>query len=246
MAYSFTSIKEFHQCPKRWYENRILKRWEFKETEATKFGTRVHKALEEAALANRGEPAATLPYSLSMYQPLADAIQSAKEQGNVVVPEQVIGMTYDGKGVLGRTDIWWANDVKIAGICDITILTPDYSYAKLGDYKTGSSKYPDMEQLDLMALLTFTEYPTVQTIEAMLMFVKEGTTYPARPKVYQRSDMAEINSTFDGYIADIENHKAQNHFPDNGGNPLCGWCVVEDCPFYQEFLPIRLRKERKS
>lgn len=246
MAYSYTSIKEFHQCPKRWYENRILKRWPFKETEATQYGNKVHKALEEAARANVGDPAATLPYSLSGYQYLADAIQRAKASGMVAIPEQTIGMTYDGNGVRGRKDIWWGSDVKIAGICDISLLTNDFSYARIGDYKTGSDKYPDIEQLDLMALLTFVEYPTVQTIDAMLMFVKQKSTYPTTPKRYTREDMKEINDRFDVYITDIEQHKSENHFPDNGGNALCGWCVVEDCPFYKEFLPVRLRKERNK
>lgn len=246
MAYSFTSIKEFHQCPKRWYETRILKRWAFVETEATIYGSKVHKALEDAARAEPHEPAATLPYSLSQYQPLADAIQTAKASGMVVIPEQTVGMTYEGYGIRGREDIWWAKDIKIAGMCDISLLTKDYTYARIGDYKTGSDKYPNMEQLDLMALLTFTEYPTLQTIDAMLMFIKVGTTYPATPKRYTRDDMPEINARFDGYIADIEEHKARERFPDNGGNVLCAWCPVTDCPFHEEFLPIRLKKERKG
>ena len=239
MAYSFTALSQFEQCPKKYYETRVLKKWKQPESEEMQYGTKVHKALEDYALTQ-----APLPLSLSQYQPYADALDEARAAGMVIAPEQTIGVTYDGQGVKGRSDIWWADDVKLAGISDLTLLTSDLSYARIADYKTGSAKYPKMEQLDLMAYLTFVEYPTVQTIDAMLLFVKVKEVYPHQPERYTRDDMADIAQVFDQKIAQVEVAKATGQWADNGGNPLCGWCEVLDCPFHQEFKHLKERKRK--
>lgn len=240
MAYSYTAIKQYQQCPKQYHEVRVLKRWPTKQSPEMIYGEAVHLALENAA---QGAP---LPLRFEHLQPYVDGIKTAIARGHQVIPENTIGVTYDGRGVRGREDIWWAKDVKIAGKADITIISPDQTSARIGDYKTGSDKYPDMEQLDLMAYFTFVEYPTIQNIEALLMFTKVGTVYPYQPAKYNREqDMPVIAERWDGYIAAVEQAKATNHWPDNGGNPLCGWCAVTSCPFYDEFVGIRLKKERK-
>lgn len=241
MAHSYTAIKQYQQCPKQYYEVRVLKKWPTKQSPEMIYGDAVHSALENAARYDE-----VLPVRFAHLQPYVDGIKAAIAAGWQAIPENTIGVTYDGKGVLGRKDIWWAKDVKIAGKADITLIRPDGLFARIGDYKTGSDKYPDMEQLDLMAYFTFVEYPAIQDIEAMLIYTKVGTTYPYQPARYNReTDMPVIAERWDGYIAAVENAKASNHWPDNGGNPLCGWCAVVSCPFHEEFVGIRLKKERK-
>ena len=44
-TWSFSSLKEFQQCPRKYYECRVAKNYTFKETEATIYGKEVHAAL---------------------------------------------------------------------------------------------------------------------------------------------------------------------------------------------------------
>ena len=47
LAHSYSSIKDFEGCARRYHEVRILKKFKSTDTEATLYGTAVHKAFEE-------------------------------------------------------------------------------------------------------------------------------------------------------------------------------------------------------
>ena len=46
-TWSFSSLKEYINCPKKYYEVRVAKNYVFKDTDATIYGKEVHKALED-------------------------------------------------------------------------------------------------------------------------------------------------------------------------------------------------------
>ena len=46
LAHSYSSIKQFENCPRQYNEVRILKKFKQANTEATLYGTAVHKAFE--------------------------------------------------------------------------------------------------------------------------------------------------------------------------------------------------------
>jgi len=47
LVHSYSSIKDFEGCPRRFHTVRILKQFKSKDTDATLYGTAVHKALED-------------------------------------------------------------------------------------------------------------------------------------------------------------------------------------------------------
>mgnify|MGYP003350775476 CR=1 FL=1 len=47
LSWSHSALKDYEGCPKRYQEVRVLKNFPFKETEATRYGTELHKAAEE-------------------------------------------------------------------------------------------------------------------------------------------------------------------------------------------------------
>jgi hypothetical protein len=57
------------------------------------------------------------------------------------------------------------------GIADLLIVDEDKGKAYCVDYKTGSAKYADMKQLELMALMIFEHFPAVKKVKAGLLFV---------------------------------------------------------------------------
>ena len=46
VSWSHSALKDYEGCPKRYQEVKVLKNFPFTETEATRYGNEVHKALE--------------------------------------------------------------------------------------------------------------------------------------------------------------------------------------------------------
>lgn len=46
IAWSHTALKDYEGCPRRYHEVRVLKKYPFQETEATRYGNDLHKAIE--------------------------------------------------------------------------------------------------------------------------------------------------------------------------------------------------------
>ena len=45
--WSFSSLKQFTNCPRQYYEVKVQRNFEIRETEQIKYGKEVHKALED-------------------------------------------------------------------------------------------------------------------------------------------------------------------------------------------------------
>jgi hypothetical protein len=157
--WSFSKIKAFEQCPLQFYNERVLKRFPQKESEAMLYGSLYHEAAEEYV--RDGTP---LPKSFEFSKPMLDNL-IAKDGDKLC--EQKMGLTKDLKPTgFYDTDVWWR------GIADLNIIDGEGAYTI--DYKTGSKKglrYADKGQLELMALSVFIHFPEVQTIKAGLLFV---------------------------------------------------------------------------
>ena len=95
------------------------------------------------------------------------------------------------------------------------------------DYKTGSNKYPDTDQLELMALLTFAHYPDIDKVNAALLFVvKESIT----KLTVRREDAEKLWWKYRERVAKIESsHSSGVWNPKQSG--LCKWCAVTSCEF---------------
>ena len=46
-TWSYSSLKQYQNCPRQYHEIKVLKNYTIKETEQMRYGTEVHKALEE-------------------------------------------------------------------------------------------------------------------------------------------------------------------------------------------------------
>ena len=69
IQWSFSSLKDFIGCPKRYQEVKVLKNYEFQPTAATTYGNKVHAALEAYV-----KDGAELPANYKQYQGYADGI----------------------------------------------------------------------------------------------------------------------------------------------------------------------------
>lgn len=216
MAYSYSAIKEFSQCHRKYYENRVLKRWPFSKTDAILYGEEVHKALEDYV----GSGIALGKHS--RFKDIADSWINLPGEKRVEFK-----MALDHS--LQPCD-FFAKDVYLRGIADIVVLNHAKNMAYIGDYKTGGAKYPDKDQLELMALMIFRYFPEITHVKAALLFVVHDIIITVE---YHKKYAKPTWTKWVGKINEIEAaHEAGvwNEKP----TALCPWCPVNDCPHWSE------------
>ena len=95
------------------------------------------------------------------------------------------------------------------------------------DWKSGNDKYPDVGQLELMALLMFARFPHIRRISSALMFLVKGTMFT------HKLDREEAPAAWQRYrerVAKLEAAHASGVWSPRQ-TPLCGWCPVQTCEF---------------
>ena len=84
LSHSFSAIKMYENCPKRYYHQRVLKEVKDQGGEATIWGERVHKFLED-----RLAKATELPQEVARYDPLCQSIVKLAIGGELLVEQQL-------------------------------------------------------------------------------------------------------------------------------------------------------------
>jgi len=157
ITWSYSSIKLFEQCPKKYYHLKVLKDVVEPPTQATDYGQQFHEAAE--FYIKNGTP---LPEPFKFAK---NALDGLKAMPGEKLCEYEMALT----GGLEPCDFndpkrWWR------GIADLIILNGEE--ARILDYKTGrSAKYADTGQLELMALAVFKHFPQIRRVRAGLLFV---------------------------------------------------------------------------
>jgi CRISPR/Cas system-associated exonuclease Cas4 (RecB family) len=215
IQWSFSSLKDFINCPKQYYHIKVAKDFEKKTTHQMLYGTEVHKACEDYV--RDGTP---LAKNYERFKPQLDALLTIDGQKYC---EHEMALTEDFKPCAFDSDTRW-----VRGIVDLLIV--DGADAYIVDYKTGSNRYPDPKQLKLMALMTYAHFPEVQSIKAGLLFVMHNTF------VTEEYDRKDVDKMWGSFLLDLKRLEVAygigTWFPKAG--PLCGWCPVNTCNFYRE------------
>jgi len=155
-TWSFSSLKDYINCPKQYQEVKVLKRYVKYPTEQMRYGTEVHKACEDYV-------ARDIPLAKN-YQRFQSTLDSLRAIPGVKYPEHQMALSSAKEPCAYGKGYW------VRGIVDLLIV--DGNEAFIIDYKTGkSAKYADTKQLKLLAACVFTHYPEVKVIKAGLLFV---------------------------------------------------------------------------
>jgi RecB family exonuclease len=156
-TWSFSSIKLFEQCPKKYYHLKVAKDYTEPPTDATTYGEEFHTAAE-FYVSDKAE----LPEHFEFARGALDKLKTL--QGEKLC-EYEMGLTEDLEPCkMNDPNVWWR------GIADLAIING--KKARVLDYKAGkSAKYADKDQLELMALAVFKHFPDVEEVDAALLFV---------------------------------------------------------------------------
>ena len=213
LAHSYSSIKDFEGCPRRYHTVRILKQFKSKDTEATLYGTAVHKAFED--FIKEGTP---LPAKFGAYEPFVTPL--AQAEGNIRCEERMaIRADFTPCGFFDK-DVWFR------GIPDYLAISPNGKVARVADYKTGkSSRFADTAQLELMAAMVMLHHPEVDTVKGVLLFVVIGDIIKAE---FKRAQLPSILSKWAGRAGAIE-AAVELGVWNPRASALCKFCPVSSC-----------------
>lgn len=213
-AWSYSSIKTFDQCPKKYYHLKILKDIKDTGSEATIYGQEVHKAAEDYI--KDGVP---IPEKFAYIRGVVEALgrKEGEKHTELRLGVKRIDGGYEPCKFLGK-GVWWR------GIADLVIIDGDTAYSV--DYKTSkNAKYADVKQLDLVAGGIFTHFPQVDKIRSALIFLVSNDVIK---KDHYREHMHNYLSTFDPLLDRLEVAEESGVWNAKSG-PLCRFCPVVSC-----------------
>ena len=113
VTWSHSSLKEYEGCPRRYHEVKVLKKFPFKDTEATLYGKEFHKAAEDYIKEGKD-----LPEAFMYAQGALDALN--KKEGRKLCEYQM-ALNIDLKPTG-----WFSEDVWVRGVADLLIVD-DYN-----------------------------------------------------------------------------------------------------------------------
>lgn len=214
ITWSYSSLKTFEQCPKKYYHLRVLKDVKDEGSEATIYGQEVHKAAEEYI--KTGTP---IPKKFEFLQDVCDAfnIIDGEKHCELKLGVKRTPTGYEPCGFFD-TDVWWR------GVADLVIINDNLGFSI--DYKTSkNAKYADMKQLDIVAAGLFTHFPQLEKVKSGLVFVVSGEFIH---KEHQASMRDSYFATFDEGLDRLAGAQESGVWNANSG-PLCKFCPVTSC-----------------
>ena len=161
-TWSHSALKDFKTCPRKYHETKVLKLYPNEDTPQTIYGKQVHEQAEWYI--RDGRP---LDKSFEFMKPVLDSLIAMP---GTKLCEHEMALTNALEPCDFNDENRW-----VRGIADLIILNEKEGTAKVIDYKTGSDKYPDPDQLTLMALMIFKHFPKIKSVSGALLFVLKGT-----------------------------------------------------------------------
>ncbi len=214
ITWSYSSLKTFEQCPKKYYHLKVVKDVKDEGSEATLYGQELHKAAEDYL--KEGTP---IPPKFGYVQDTVDAIKNipGEKHCELKLGVRKTDTGYEPCGFFDK-DVWWR------GIGDVIVVQDELAFSL--DYKTSkNAKYADLKQLDILAAALFTHFPQVKKIKSALAFVVSNEFVHKEPFAAMR------DSYFAAFEPDLDRLATAQEtgvWNTNTG-PLCKFCPVVSC-----------------
>jgi|SRR4249920_1394277 len=211
LAHSYSAIKQFEDCPQRYYRQRILKDVVDSGGEASIHGDRIHKYIEERLRSHT-----PLPDEAEKFEPLCRSIELAMGDKTEIFTEKELTLNER----LEPTD-WWAWDAWLRSKLDVLIMRGEK--ALVLDWKTGKRR-PDFFQMELFAAQVFKHFPQVNQVTTMLVWLRDMAS---DTETYHREkDSQRLWETILGKIRRIYDAAEHDVWPAKPSG-LCHYCPAQ-------------------
>jgi len=212
-SWSYSKIKNFETCPKRYFHVDVEKSVKEEESENLMWGNAVHEAL-----ARRLDKETELPPTMAEYEKWAQRILETPGQ---LLVEQKLAITKDF-----QPTTWFGNDAWFRGIGDVIKIID--RTALIVDWKTGKI-IEDGSQLALMAACVFAHHSQVIAVRSEFVWLKEDATTRAD---FKRDDMAQVWREILPRVSQLEQATQEMNFPPKPGGLCRRYCPVSACPHH--------------
>lgn len=210
-AWSYSSISDFLNCPRKYQLTRVTRQAKQEETEEIKWGITVHKSLEL-----RITEAKPLIPELVHMEPFMQVLE--RWPGDKLAEESTGRLCINDK--FEPVD-WFAKDAWCRGVVDIGVRSPDKKVVWQGDYKTGKRR-PGSTQLMLSAALRMHTEPEVEVVRTSYIWLK-GTKGKMDDDTHTRAQLPEIWQEFLPKVKKLEIAYQEDRWPPKPSG-LCPWC----------------------
>ena len=219
-SWSHTAVKDFEGCPRRYAEGRFYCRLPFVESEAMKWGNKVHKAAE---MLIKGQG----PIDQEALKPVEKYATAMIRSGNPIESELKITLTRDLKPTG-----WFAKDAWLRCAIDVVLMKLG-DVANLYDFKTGGKIRAEEDQLILNAAALSVVRPKVKLFRGSFIWTAHQEVTPIRPVT--KDEIPTIWAEYMAKVKRIEEAWKYKNFPARKSG-LCPYCGVTSCEYWR---PLR-------
>jgi len=221
VSVSWSRLKNFETCARRYHEIDILKNFKEKPSPELIYGNEMHDALRYRVSHNT-----PLPDGFAALEKWVEFITIDSSDPNVGIQvelELCIGKDLKPRDYKDFKEGWFR--------CKIDFLKlkhfPDYQLALAVDYKSGEPK-PDIPQLGLMAQAVFAHYPKVRACKTLYIWTKVDDT--TEENIYPR-DMVDLWGALNPRFQRLEDAHRNGNFPPTKSGLCKAWCAVTTCEY---------------
>lgn len=219
-SWSLSALQAYELCPRKYAAARFYYTTPYVESEAARWGNRVHKAAEDYInILARRTPAKRLDDTA--LAPVLSYVDAMFGAGLKPVAELEVTLNEQMKSVG-----WWDGDAWLRLKVDVVV--PAGNTIFIYDWKTGRPK-DDPDQLKLYIAAMHTAGHLAKVYDGRLIWLKDGTTSGLGGPI----GVKEIPNIWEGFLPRVRRIQLaweREQFPARR-NFLCRkWCEVKDCP----------------
>lgn len=213
-AWSFSALKSFETCPKKYYHENIAKDVPRTQSNIGDWGLRVHKAIE-----TRIKDGTPLPFEMKPYERLVEAVIAAP---GTTMAETKMALNRDY-----QPTAYFAKDVWLRAQGDAAKHVGDEF--KLIDWKLGKYNESWRDQGLVMARAVLSYLPEVRTVETTFVWLEVPDV---SGWMYTRENIVAPWTEILRRVAHLERARATTSFPATPNGLCARYCPVQSCPYW--------------
>lgn len=212
-AWSYSRLKAFETCPKRYYHYDVAKDVKEDESPHLREGSALHKAFEERVRDGKQLP---LPYA--HHEPMM--VKLIESPGDTLA-EQKLALTANFKPTgFFSANVWFRTVIDFCKVRPKSAVVVDYKSGKVTDDET---------QLALTAATLFHYAPGIEQVKAAFLFANNDRLVS---KTFHRDGLLGIWRDILPRVRRLEDATAENEYPPKPSGLCVKYCAVTSCPHY--------------
>jgi len=212
IPWSFSAIEAFELCPKKFYEEKITKKYKQSRSEVGDYGIDAHKSFEKYMLNDTA-----LPMDLRHHTRVLDKIKTIP---GTKLPEQKLAID-----IQYRPTGFFDTDVYCRAVVDYAAINQEHKYMVIADWKFGKQK-EGFDQIKFMVAVMSCYEPDIEKFEGIYYWAR---TKKATRITILKPEIPGIWSAILPRVRELEDAVLENNFiaiP----NFLCKkYCPVTTC-----------------